>query len=300
MPASRPDLALLPRPSRISSLGGRLTLDRSTTVRALPGAEPAADLLRSLVGPPTGLPLAPSPEGRIVLVLDDGLGGLGEEGYGLTVGPQALRLRAARPAGLLRGVQTIRQLLPAEALSGGAPGPGPWELPCVEITDVPDRPWRGALLDVARHFLPIGYLHRYVDLLALHKLNVLHLHLTDDQGWRMPVDAYPRLTTVGARRARSQKGPAVRRGPSSTPYRMKGPTPRPSCGGSCGTRRSAGSPSCRRSRCPAMCGPRSPPTRSWATVRSGGWRCGTAGASATRSSGCTRRCSPSAGRCWRR
>ncbi|MFJ9572442.1 beta-N-acetylhexosaminidase [Streptomyces bacillaris] len=207
MPASRPDLALLPRPSRISSLGGRLTLDRSTTVRALPGAEPAADLLRSLVGPPTGLPLAPSPEGRIVLVLDDGLGGLGEEGYGLTVGPQALRLRAARPAGLLRGVQTIRQLLPAEALSGGAPGPGPWELPCVEITDVPDRPWRGALLDVARHFLPIGYLHRYVDLLALHKLNVLHLHLTDDQGWRMPVDAYPRLTTVGARRARSQKGP---------------------------------------------------------------------------------------------
>lgn len=63
------------------------------------------------------------------------------------------------------------------------------------------------MLDVARRFQPVGYLRRYVDLLALHKLNVLHLHLTDDQGWRMPVDAYPRLISVGSRRARSQKGP---------------------------------------------------------------------------------------------
>ncbi|WP_411081285.1 beta-N-acetylhexosaminidase [Streptomyces sp. cmx-18-6] len=208
MPAPRPALSLLPRPRKVSSLGGRLTLDRSTAVRALPGAEPAADLLRSLIGPAAGLPLPPSPEGRIVLALDGRLGGLGEEGYGLTVGPQALLLRAARPTGLLRGVQTVRQLLPAEALSGGARGSGSWDVPCVEITDVPDRPWRGAMLDVARHFQPIAYLRRYVDLLALHKLNVLHLHLTDDQGWRMPVDAYPRLTSVGARRARSQKGPS--------------------------------------------------------------------------------------------
>lgn len=215
MPASRPDLALLPRPSRMSSLGGRLTLDRDTTVRALPGAEPAADLLRSLVGPAAGLPLAPSPEGRIVLALDEQLGGLGEEGYGLTVGPQALLLRAAHPTGLLRGVQTIRQLLPAEALSGGVRGPGSWELPCVEITDIPELPWRGSLLDVARHFRPMDYLLRYVDLLALHKLNTLHLHLTDDQGWRMPVDAYPRLTTVGGRRARSQRGPD---GPGRTQF----------------------------------------------------------------------------------
>ncbi|MGY5069328.1 beta-N-acetylhexosaminidase [Streptomyces griseus] len=209
MPASRPSpaLSLLPRPSRISSLGGRLTLDRETTVRALRGAEPAADLLRTLVGRTTGLPLAPAPDGRVVLALDDRLGGLGEEGYGLTVAPRALQLRAAHLTGLLRGVQTIRQLLPAEALSGGPASTGPWELPCVEITDVPDRPWRGAMLDVARRFQPIGYLRRYVDLMALHKLNVLHLHLTDDQGWRMPVDAYPRLISVGSRRAGSQQGP---------------------------------------------------------------------------------------------
>ncbi|WP_369215625.1 beta-N-acetylhexosaminidase, partial [Streptomyces flavofungini] len=130
------------------------------------------------------------------------------EGYGLTVGPDAVLLRAARLDGLLRGVQTLRQLLPVEALSG-TPRPGTaWRLPCVEITDVPRHAWRGFMLDVARHFQPIAFLRRYVDLLALHKLNVLHLHLTDDQGWRMPVAAYPRLTEVGGRRSESMVGPA--------------------------------------------------------------------------------------------
>ncbi|MEU1124973.1 beta-N-acetylhexosaminidase [Streptomyces sp. NPDC005899] len=202
MPAPRPELSLLPRPGKVSPRPGRLVLTRDTAVRALPGAEGAADLLRTLLGPTTGLPLPPSADGRVVLALDPQLGGLGEEGYGLTVGPQALMLRAARPDGLLRGVQTIRQLLPPEALSGGAPRTT-WELPCVEISDVPRFPWRGAMLDVARHFQPVSYLRRYVDLMALHKLNVLHLHLTDDQGWRMPVDAFPRLTSVGGRRAQS-------------------------------------------------------------------------------------------------
>ncbi|MER5552473.1 beta-N-acetylhexosaminidase [Streptomyces sp. NPDC002793] len=202
MPAPRPELSLVPRPRKVSPRPGRLVLDQGTSVRALPGAEAAADLLRTLIGPTTGLSLPPSAEGRLVLALDPQLGGLGDEGYGLTVGPQALLLRAARPDGLLRGVQTIRQLLPPEALSGGARDI-PWELPCVEISDVPQYPWRGAMLDVARHFQPVSYLRRYVDLMALHKLNVLHLHLTDDQGWRMPVEAFPRLTSVGGHRAQS-------------------------------------------------------------------------------------------------
>ncbi|MFE9907029.1 beta-N-acetylhexosaminidase [Streptomyces clavifer] len=202
MPASRPELSLVPRPRKASPRPGRFVLDRDTRVRALPGAEAAAELLRTLLGPATGLPLAPAADGRVVLALDPQLGGLGDEGYGLTVGPQALLLRAARPTGLLRGVQTIRQLLPPEALSGGARA-GSWELPCAEISDVPRHPWRGAMLDVARHFQPVSYLRRYVDLLAFHKLNTLHLHLTDDQGWRMPVDAFPRLTSVGGHRAQS-------------------------------------------------------------------------------------------------
>lgn len=219
MSARRPDLALVPRPSRVSPRPGHLTLGPDTAVRATPGAEEAAAVLRSLVGPATGLPLAPDPSGTCVLTVDPQLTGLGEEGYGLTVGPQGLLLRAAHATGLLRGIQTIRQLLPSAALrdpapdgtpapDGAAPDGTVWRLPCVEITDVPRHRWRGVMLDVARHFQPVSFLRRYVDLLAFHKLNVLHLHLTDDQGWRMPVAAYPRLTEIGGHRAESMIGPA--------------------------------------------------------------------------------------------
>ncbi|MFH8804630.1 beta-N-acetylhexosaminidase [Streptomyces sp. NPDC017936] len=203
----RQDLTLVPRPRRLSPRPGRYRLDDATRLRVTPGAERAADLLRTYLAPATGLRLDHADDGAFVLVLDPALTGLGEEGYGLTVSAHGVLLRAARPAGLLRGVQTVRQLLPSEALTA-QPATGDVELPGVEITDVPSHPWRGMLLDVARHFQPVSYLRRFVDLLALHKLNVLQLHLTDDQGWRMPVAAYPRLTEIGGRRTQSMVGPA--------------------------------------------------------------------------------------------
>ncbi|MGE6736800.1 family 20 glycosylhydrolase, partial [Streptomyces sp. NPDC059900] len=206
MSASHPERSLVPRPRKVSLRPGRFLLDRHTTVRSQPGTRPAADLLRTLLTPATGLPLAPAADGQLVLALDSRLSGLGEEGYGITIGPRTVVLRARQLTGLLRAVQTIRQLLPARALSGRSPD-GSFELPCVEISDVPRHPWRGAMLDVARHFQPVSYLLRYVDLLAFHKLNTLHLHLTDDQGWRMPVDAYPRLSSVGAHRSQSMTTP---------------------------------------------------------------------------------------------
>jgi hexosaminidase len=209
--------ALVPHPTAAAFRPGHFTLDDDTALHIGAGAEPAADLLRTLLSPATGLPLRPSQDGRFTLALDPGLGDpsdlggggdLGEEGYVLTIDPHAVLLRAAHPAGLLRGIQTIRQLLPPQALSA-VPQPGtPWLLPCADITDVPRHPWRGAMLDVARHFQPVSYLRRYVDLLALHKISVFHLHLTDDQGWRMPIAAYPKLTEIGGHRAESQVGPA--------------------------------------------------------------------------------------------
>jgi len=113
---------------------------------------------------------------------------LGPEGYELTVTTDRVTICASGPAGIFYGQQTLRQLLP-----------GP--IPCVHIEDRPRFQWRGALLDVARHFFPKEFLKRYIDLLAFHKLNVLQLHLTDDQGWRVQIQRYPKLTRVGSRRA---------------------------------------------------------------------------------------------------
>lgn len=201
---ARPDLPLVPRPDSLTRQPGHFTLDDRTGLRCGPGAEDAAALLREALAPATGLTLPPRPDGRVVLLLDPALGGLCEEGYGLTVSTEAVVLRAARPAGLLHGVQTLRQLLPPEALADGPRRRTAWTLPCLRITDRPRFAWRGVMLDVARHFQPVAYVRRFVDLLALHKLNVLHLHLTDDQGWRMPVPAYPRLTEIGGRRGESE------------------------------------------------------------------------------------------------
>jgi hexosaminidase len=116
--------------------------------------------------------------------------GLGEEGYELSVTPDAITLRADGPAGLFYGVQTLRQLLP----------PGPSEtviLPAVSIRDLPRFEWRGAMLDVARHFFGLDDVKRYIDLISHYKLNRLHLHLSDDQGWRIEIKSWPRLTEVG-------------------------------------------------------------------------------------------------------
>ncbi|MER5862520.1 beta-N-acetylhexosaminidase [Kitasatospora sp. NPDC002040] len=195
---------ILPTPLELTRTAGEFVLDRDTAVQAGDGAGSAAALLRTLLAPATGLPLPLAGDGAVQLALTGGTG----EGYRLSVTPEGVRLTAATPAGLRHGVQTLRQLLPPEALSPHPVTGTVWRLPGVEITDAPRHGWRGALLDVARHFQPLPFLLRAVDLLALHKLNVLHLHLTDDQGWRFPVDAYPRLVEVGSRRSRSMVGQA--------------------------------------------------------------------------------------------
>lgn len=201
---------IIPKPGRLVRAPGAYTLGPTTTVLAAEGAQDAARLLRTLLSPATGLPLAPATGSTagITMTLDPADHALGAEGYHLIVTPEAVRLRAAHSAGLLHGVQTLRQLLPPEALADRPQPAVAWRIPCLETTDVPRFGWRGAMVDVARHFQPLPFLLRTVDLLAFHKLNVLHLHLTDDQGWRMPSDAYPLLTEIGATRARSMLGQA--------------------------------------------------------------------------------------------
>jgi hexosaminidase len=196
---------LVPSPSAVIPRTGHFVLTPGTTVHA-PAA--VADLIRELISPATGLPL-PSADatGSGVLsfsIVDDAT--LGDEGYRLTVTPDGVQAAANAEAGLRWAVQTLRQLLPVEAYATKLVTGVEWRLAAQEITDIPRYPWRGALLDVARWCHPLPFLYRFVDLLAAHKLNILHLHLTDDQGWRFEVKRYPRLTEVGGFRRESSAG----------------------------------------------------------------------------------------------
>ncbi|MFD6053745.1 family 20 glycosylhydrolase [Agromyces sp. NPDC060279] len=122
------------------------------------------------------------------------------EAYRLATGADGARIEAASPTGAFWATRSLLQLLPPAILSSGErPEPeGGWAAPAVRVDDVPRFAYRGAMLDVARHFLPVADVERYVDQLAMLKLNVLHLHLTDDQGWRLQIDAWPELTGIGA------------------------------------------------------------------------------------------------------
>ena len=115
---------------------------------------------------------------------------LGEEGYELSITSDSVLIRANQPAGLFYGVQTLRQLLPAHQSESVT-------LPAFSIRDIPRFAWRGAMLDVARHFFGVEDVKRYIDLISHYKMNVLHLHLSDDQGWRIEIQSWPRLTEIG-------------------------------------------------------------------------------------------------------
>ena len=160
-----------------------------------------AAVARRLLGPGTGLDLPVAPGGALRLVED---AGLAEEAYRLEVTAAGITIAASTERGLNWAVQTLRQLLPPAVLRP-APSGAELSVPLVVVEDEPRFAWRGVMIDVARHFLPLPDLFRLVDLLALHKHNVLHLHLTEDQGWRFPSARHPRLQEVGSWRTETRR-----------------------------------------------------------------------------------------------
>lgn len=192
-------------------------LDGATALIAPPGTEGVARWLGATVGAATGLPLADGTDGsRVELALD---AALAPEAYGLVVDGGAVRITGGSAAGLLHGAQTFRQLLGPDAFRRAPIAPGrTWYVPAVVIADEPRFSWRGLMLDVSRHFLPKDDVLRYLDLLAAHKLNVFHFHLTDDQGWRIEIKRYPRLTEVASWRARTKYGHRASELWDETPY----------------------------------------------------------------------------------
>lgn len=161
------------------------------------------ETLRDYLKPATGfsLPIVRRPgNGAIVLRLDKKLTKLGDEGYDLKVDDRHVEIDALNPAGVFYGIQTLRQLLPIQIFRAATVADQEWTVPAINIEDIPRFAWRGCHLDVARHFMPKGFVMKFLDLMALHKLNTFHWHLTDDQGWRIEIKKYPALTTVGAYR----------------------------------------------------------------------------------------------------
>ncbi|THA27787.1 beta-N-acetylhexosaminidase [Streptomyces sp. RKND-216] len=204
---------MIPAPRVLEAVGGGpFTFTGTTAVEAGPGTAGAARLLRSALGAATGLPLPPRRSGDegpyVALAVDDDgfAAGPGLEAYRLDVDAGGVRITGGGVVGVHHGVQTLRQLLPPAAYRRAPVRSGPWTVPPVHVEDAPRFRWRGHLLDVARHFQPKDDVLRCLDLLALHKLNVLHLHLTDDQGWRLQIRRHPRLTEVGAWRPRTRLG----------------------------------------------------------------------------------------------
>jgi len=168
-----------------------------------PEVNAIGEMLAALIRKSTSFPIAVSPigtpaVGSIVLRLAADRATLGEEGYELRVESDGVSLTANRPAGLFRGIQTIRQLLPADIESDMGHGRYDWSIRALGITDQPRFAYRGAMLDVSRHFFTVKEVEQYLDILALYKLNVLHLHLSDDQGWRIQIDSRPKLTAMGS------------------------------------------------------------------------------------------------------
>lgn len=203
---------VIPAPVAIRTGEGDVVLDAATVLR---GPAELTALVRCELAAGIGLPL---PDGDatanvVDVALDESLGA---EAYRLVVTETGVRVTGGDPAGAFYAVQTLRQLLPPGAFrSAPLPGAGR-RVPCVEIDDAPRFGWRGFHLDVARHFMPKRFLLRLIDLLAMHKLNVLHLHLTDDQGWRFESHRYPRLTEVGGYRGETRR-PKERNG-DGTPH----------------------------------------------------------------------------------
>ena len=232
---------VLPAPAQLIERDGAFVIDESTrVVLGDPADEELRRLANSLMEPlraATGFPLrivedageadASVIELTVVTAEAAAAGGAAganpkpydwsdrvDESYHLTVTSDAVRLTAPAYAGLFRGAQTLRQLLPPELgqatigdASGAAVATAPaasatarpaWTIPAIDIEDAPRFPYRGMHLDVGRHLFPVSFIRNYIDLLAAYRMNVFHWHLTEDQGWRIEIEKYPRLTSVGA------------------------------------------------------------------------------------------------------
>jgi hexosaminidase len=189
---------IIPRPASLTAQEGRFEVKSTARIAAGGGERAVAIYLQEHLRPATGFDfdlVRQARDGDIVLKLDKQISH--PEGYELTVSGKRIEIRAQKPNGLFYGVQSLLQLFPNQIYQKAKVNGLEWSLPGVTIKDQPRFSWRGAHLDVGRHFMPKEDVLKYIDLLAIHKMNVFHWHLTEDQGWRIEIKQYPKLTSVG-------------------------------------------------------------------------------------------------------
>ena len=196
--------SIIPKPVSITATGEYFTLKTGTDIYIQGESVELKQIGQYLAGrlkPATGFEFevkstSKAPRTGIYLTTSASNAKLGDEGYELTITKKLVKLSANGPAGLFRGIQTIRQLLPAN-IELTAKQTGPWKISTGTIIDYPVYSYRGAMLDVSRHFFGVDDVKRFIDLLAAYKMNVLHLHLSDDQGWRIEIKSWPNLAAHG-------------------------------------------------------------------------------------------------------
>ena len=213
-----PNMGIIPAPVSIKKSTGTFTLSRQTAIVADSPDNKAVLFLADYLHSKKMLNIQPKANGgnaivNSIVLTSAGTDGLPAEGYRLTITPERITI-AGKGAGLFYGIQTLIQLIPAEGMAS-------LSLPCVQIEDYPRFGYRGMMLDVCRHFFSVEFVKKYIDLLAAYKFNTFHWHLTDDQGWRIEIKKYPRLTTIGSQRAQTVIGNYHDRTPQqydNTPY----------------------------------------------------------------------------------
>jgi hexosaminidase len=197
-------IAIIPQPASVVVGTGGLMLPRNITIEApsKPEMKVVIGTLKERLSVPTGKKVSMTNEpatATIRLVLNTGQDAkMGSEGYALSVTTKNIVIKANEPAGLFYGVQTLLQLLPKEIESATLVPDIYWTLPVVEIQDKPRFGWRGLMFDVTRHFFTKAEVKQFIDDMVRYKYNLLHLHLTDDEGWRIEIKGLPKLTEIGA------------------------------------------------------------------------------------------------------
>ncbi|WP_207513914.1 beta-N-acetylhexosaminidase [Longitalea luteola] len=184
------DINIIPQPSSVQQKQGRFIIKRTTPIVAKSPEEiRSGKYLNAYLNKYFGfsLPIKTSGSAGIIIKANKDAA----DSYVLEVDPKSIKVLGGNATGAFYGIQTVLQLLPLEKN-------GELSIPAVSITDTPVNKYRGLMLDVGRHFFPVADVKRYIDLLALHKMNYFHWHLTEDQGWRIEIKKYPKLTSVGA------------------------------------------------------------------------------------------------------